>query len=391
MCANQGRARDAIVVSHPLQPFDARNFERDVLVPGMPWSFDALHLAGARAALNQRRAAPVFLERGLALDESGPIGLDELERFLRHPVRAFLRERLHVSLREKTRDFEDAIPINLDGLEEWKIADRVLQARLAGASLEACVDAERARGALPPGRLADPVLDRIAVQVEELVAVGQSALPPTSLDVHVDLSATLGIVGTVAGVRGDVVHSVTYSKLGPAVRLAAWARLLVLTATWPDRPFEALTVGRARSNRGTVSVARIPVLGPDEVSRRAEAERQLCTLADLFRRGMCEPLPLYCRTSAAWAEAISGGKDETSAADAAARSWMSDFTFEKEDREPEHVLVLGEALPFVAMVERAGAPRADETEWDHGAESRFALYARRLWDGLLMHEQLVDR
>ena len=141
-----GRARDRLVIAHPLQPFDPRNFEPGVLVQGAPWSFDALHLAGARAALTPRHGAPPFLEQPLDPYESNPIGLDQVERFLRHPVRAFLRERLNVSLRNKTRDFEDAIPIVLDALEEWQIADRVLQARLAGASLEACLEAERARG-----------------------------------------------------------------------------------------------------------------------------------------------------------------------------------------------------------------------------------------------------
>ena len=106
---------------------------RGALVAGAPWSFDALHLAGAQAALTPRQAAPAFLGHPLEPYDSGPVGLDLVERFLRHPVRAFLRERLGISLRDKTRDFEDAIPVELDGLERWQVADRVLQAQLAGA------------------------------------------------------------------------------------------------------------------------------------------------------------------------------------------------------------------------------------------------------------------
>ena len=176
---SKGRVRDAIVFKHPLQPFDGRNFERGVLLSGRPWSFDSLHLAGARAALGPRSDVPPFLRHPLDPSGSSPIGLDQLERFLRHPVRAFLRERLNISLRSKTRDFDDAIPIDLDGLERWEIAERVLQARLTGADLDACVDGERSRGALPPGQLADPVLDQITKPLDDLVAVGQSTAPPS--------------------------------------------------------------------------------------------------------------------------------------------------------------------------------------------------------------------
>jgi exodeoxyribonuclease V gamma subunit len=103
---------------------------------------------------------------------------------------------------------------------------------------------------------------------------------------------------------------------------------------------------------------------------------------------MREPLPLYCRTSAAWAVASAEGKDP---ARAAAASWVSEFRFDKEDKEAEHVLVLGGGLAFDAMVECTGVPRAEEAAWDPTESSRFGLYARRLWGGLLEHEEIVDR
>jgi exodeoxyribonuclease V gamma subunit len=388
----KGGSRNAIVIAHPLQPFDARNFEPAALVPDTPWSFDALHLAGARAALSPRPELPPFLEDDLSPYETSPVGIDLLERFLRHPVRSFLRERLHISLRSNARDFEDAIPIVLNALEEWQVAERVLLARLDGADQESCRAAETARGVLPPGELAEPVFDKISAPLDDLVAAGQSTLAPTSLDVHVDLPEAGNLVGTVAGVRGDVVHAVTYSKLGPAMRLIAWLRLLALTATWPDRPFEALTIGRCRDSRSscTISTARIGPLGPDAASRKAMADAELRTLLDLFHRGMREPLPLYCKTSAAWAAARATGAEP---ADAAARAWESNYSFEQEDRDPEHMVVLGEQLSFDDMVSCAGSPREDEVG-GRGSPleaSRFGLYAGRLWDGLLQREEIVDR
>ena len=105
---------------------------------------------------------------------------------------------------------------------------------------------------------------------------------------------------------------------------------------------------------------------------------------------MCEPLPLYCKTSAAWAAAHAAGKDPERAA---AGSWESNFNFDQEDREAEHILVLGDALSFEAMVQCGGAPRHDEAVddgWPAGS-TRFEVYAHRLWDGLLEHEEIVDR
>ncbi len=385
-----GRAREAVVIAHPLQPFDPRNYERGGVLPDAPWSFDALHLAGARAALEPHHDVPPFLERPLAPLELSPIGLDQLERFLRHPVRAFLRERLTISLRDRTRNFEDAIPVKLDALEQWQVAERVLAARLGGASQEACEAAEIARGELPPGALAGPVFCDITGPLDALVREGQSRVAPASLDVHVDLSDSCSLAGTVAGVRGNTIHSVTYSKLGPATRLLAWLRLLALTATWPDRPFDALTIGRSPRRGRTTSKACIGPLGRDAHTRRTTAELHLGTLVDLFGRGMREPLPLYCKTSAAWAGAIAAGKDPEREA---ASAWDSGRNGHNEDNDDEHGLVLGGALSFGAMVGRSGSPRADETGpgWEPAESSRFGLYARRLWDALLEREEIVDQ
>jgi exodeoxyribonuclease V gamma subunit len=387
----EGRARDALVVEHPLQPFDARNYLPGALGHEGPWSHDTVSLAGAKAAHQPAHPDPVFLADPLP-EWDQPISLDSLDRFVRHPVRAFLREQLDVSLWDRTREFEDAIPIDVAGLAEWAVADRVLRARLGGSDWERCRAAEVARGALPPGALADPLLAHIEKGVDALVlaAVAEGGPSPVSLDVVIDLPGIPEVVGTVAGVRGDVAHTVTYSRLQPTLRLAAWVRLLALSAAWPERPFEAVTIGRAeaRSNR-LVTVARIRPLGPDASTRKQVAETHLRTLVNLFRRGMRAPLPLYCKTSAAYAAAREAGADD--ADDVARKMWETGQRERpNEDSDAAHVFVLGERS-FKEMVRLSGEPDDDEHRWCTSESSRFGVYARLLWSGVLEHETLRSR
>ena len=62
----------------------------------------------------------------------------------------------------------------------------MLDARLNGADIRAAYRAEIARGALPPGRLGQPVIEDLVPTVESIVeaaedvATGETRSPPTS-------------------------------------------------------------------------------------------------------------------------------------------------------------------------------------------------------------------
>jgi len=124
--------------------------------------------------------------------------------------------------------------------------------------------------------------------------------------------------------------------------------------------------------------------------RALRAEQHLGVLLDLFARGLCEPLPLSCKTSAAWAEAVVAGADAGAAAAAATECWESGWNDPKEDADTEHELVLGAHVSLGRLLAVSGAPRPDEAGWVPAEPTRFGLYARRLWDGLLGCEQVVE-
>jgi exodeoxyribonuclease V gamma subunit len=365
-----GGPREEIVVRHPLQPFDPRNFTTGELVPDRVWSFEHVSLNGARALAEERGQDPPFLAGPLPPLESDVIELVHLVDFVRHPVRAFLRQRLNISLYERSDELEDRLPVALAPLDESAVGRRLLEARLDGVEARTAVLAEIARGSLPPGVLGKPVIDRVQPTVEDIFAHAPEG-GAGSVDVKVALRDGRTLTGTVPGVVGDVLRTVTYSRANPRDRLAAWVRLLALTAAYPGRTFEALTVARAPHNSDArVSVARIPPLDA------ALALDHLAVLTELYDLGMREPAPLACKTSAAYAR---GGV-------AAARAeWESSYEFDREDREPEHVLVRGGVVAFDDVM--AEPARTDEA-WDMDETRRFGRWARRLWDGLLQHEEL---
>jgi exodeoxyribonuclease V gamma subunit len=382
-------ARERVLVRHPLQPFDQRDFVPAEHAAGRPWSFDRVTLAGARALTGDRPQPAPFLAGPLPALREKIVELDDLVRFVSHPARAFLRQRLGVSVGDFSDELSDVLPVELDALEQWAVGQRLLDALLAGTPIAEAVEIEVARGALPPGRLALPVLQRVRPIAEQIAAETRAlcgdGFEAGSADVNLALGEDRRLSGTVAGVGGDLLRTVAYSRVRPNARLAAWVRLLALTASDPQRPFEGLTIGRARPgapDHAAVTIARIPRLDPDT------AREQLATIVDLHERGMREALPIATLSSAAYARAAGGRKDPV---EVARTQWESGFRFEGEDAQPEHELVHGGVLAFDELL--AQRPREDEAGegWDEREATRFGRYARRLWEGLLAHEQLGDR
>ena len=239
----------------------------------------------------------LFFGSPLAALPAVDVDLADLKRLLTHPARGFLRQRLQVAETRGEDEPADALPVELDNLEQWAVGDRVLHERLNGLDVEACKALELHRGTLPPGPLGMTTLSEIGPRVEALLASStiERELPPESHDVDAVLADGTRLTGTVGGVRGDTVLSLTYSRLAARHRLEAWIDLVALTATRPEVPWCATAVGRGR--RG-VSAQR-SVFDPLSA---VEARAALEDLVWLYRAGLRSPLPMPLKTAAAYAE-----------------------------------------------------------------------------------------
>jgi exodeoxyribonuclease V gamma subunit len=374
--ANGCAAREQVLTRHPLQSFGARNFIRGALGVPRAFSFDRTALAGAVAAAGPREDRSPLLSTPLPLiDGDGVVELDDVRRFLDHPVRAFLRERLGVAFVSVHDDPDDGLPVELDPLESWAIGDRLLRTCLAGADLDRCVQAEWRRGTVPPGVLGTRLLSRLMTEVEPLVAAAALHVTgvPAGVDVLVRLPGGRSVVGTVNGLYGDTIATVEYSKLGPKHRLRAWVRLLALTAGRPGRPWRACTIGRGVQGRPSRST-----LGPVDPTAAAAL---LAGLLDLYDEGLCAPLPLITKASHAYADCRTRGGDIEDAGAKAGAEWTR-FGGGAESDDTAHTLVWGVAAPLPGGQPPTAGAAVEPT--------RFGDLAMRLWTPLLDAET-VDR
>jgi exodeoxyribonuclease V gamma subunit len=377
------RVRDHIVHDHPLQPADRRYFDPDSLRLGRPWGFDPALLAGAAALARPAPVAAVvdFLPEPLAPIAEPVIALDDLVRFVEHPTSAFLRQRLGLSLKDWDDRPLDRLTVELDGLGLWGVGDRLLRALLTGGDVDAVCAAERARGLLPPGGLGDASLARAR---EKAVAIAEAARQiadgrRTSLDVDLLLPDGRQLVGAVPEVVGDVIRPTTFSRLAPKRLAAGWVRFLAAAAAHPDLALSSSLVG---SGGRQPAIVTYRPLADTADQRRRRALELLAIIVDLRDRGLREPLPLCTATSHRYATQV---RDHNPDALASAEGyWTSEYGWDREDREAEHVLVHGgQVVPFGDLVADPPAPDEAGPGWAMSESTRFGRLARRLWDPIL--------
>jgi exodeoxyribonuclease V gamma subunit len=392
------RPRDHVTVRHPLADHDPRNFTAAPTSPGpataaTPWGFDTAALAAAQARVGERTPPRPFVETPLPATPGDTIPLDDLVDFLSHPARAFVRQRLGLSLPgDDGETASEAIPSALRGLDAWRVGDAIVGAWLDGDDAERAVEVIRARGLVPPGELAADDLRAVREHAQRIIALCErigvtAATPRRGTDVEVALPDGRRLTGTVPDTVRAGVLSVGYSRVSPRRRLATWARWLALVAHDPAAEPKAVTVGRhAWRTRGAQASVLEPARLPHDDPRAAATER-LQWLVDLYDRGMRAPIPLYCDSSAKSAQQRRDGELPTRYVD---KQWetTSYAPFPREDVDPYHLLVLGGQVPTDDLfAERCSD--ADERSWVTDDDRRFVAYAWRLWQPILDTERVV--
>lgn len=358
------KVRDRILIQHPLQPFDIRNVQPGELVPGVPFSFDPKVLHAASTAAGQRVEQPKFITEPLPHPPPDDIVLADLVAFFKDPVKGFFRA-LDYTLPWDVEGVEDAMPVDINALEEWQVGDRMLNDILAGMTPEDACDAEWRRGTLPPGQLGWRKVKEIRDQAKLLADAARQCRQgdDDAFDVDIDLGSGRRLTGTVSPVFGERLVSVTYSKLDGRHLLGSWIPLLALIAHDPSHDWCAVCIGRER--RGTTPC--VEGLGwPDD-----DAVHVLRELVAIYDAGRREPIPLPVKTSYAWAAARH--HDDNPVKEAEYR-WKSSDRYPGEDQAPAHVRAWGKNAPLADLMQ----PLRPGEVYD-GEDNRLGAYAARLW------------
>jgi exodeoxyribonuclease V gamma subunit len=253
--------------------------------------------------------------------------IDELVARLLNPARALLTERLGLYVPDDEEPLSDREPIDFGGLDGWAVRNDLLQ------STWVCPAADE--GGRPPllrgaEQAKATATKRLAAQRKKAIGAGElppggageSALDAALADVHVSIDSYYGfdaakaepqvklqhtlklndqdveLVGQVEAVlssaSGQKLHlwltASSNDREKPTLR--AWLHLLLAWAA-EDGVVGSCVVGKK---------GKANYLWPDKTAPKAEAQAALCALVELAEACGREPMPLFKRTSRAFAE-----------------------------------------------------------------------------------------
>jgi len=342
---------EAIVFKHKLQAFHPDYFSTGSRL----FSYSDQNRDAAQALFAEHRSRQFFPESGAPDDadteQEIEIDIEELTRFLAHPCRHLLRA-LRIDPTGGEDDFLDEEPLATPtGLEAYAPLQNLLRTALdePAANLEGLLLAWQL---LPPGQAGTDASRKLCSQIRTLADQARAVIgdeKATRLDLRLPLDRV-----TLTGrldLHGDRIVTCRPAKTKSSDMLRLWVRHLA-----------ASTAGHA--------VQSIHI-GTDDcfpAPKTPDARNLLQGLLRLYSQGMRAPIPLFPRTSLAFAEARFNArkpKERPEALMQAMRQWEGGYMVcpERED-------------PHLAFLFRDSGP-----DWEHFADVAEEIYGPILKGG----------
>lgn len=338
--------RDLVRLRHPMQPFSPRYFGADP-DPRL-FSFSRDYCEGAKALVDPSKllGRPPLLTEALADPRDTDPGASTLElgrllKFYRLPVADLVRRRLGVFLdRDDDRDYSDREPMEVQGLDNWKLGDTVLHHELADVDLDDSLALTRAEGIVPLGTPGACAHEETHRAVAPLIAAAEKARegePLEPLMIDLDLGDTR-VVGTIGERWASGRVYLQYGQRKAKTLLDLWIQHLCLCVAAPDdQVLRSVVVARGKKDEPPDVCAFDPV--PD-------AAAHLRALVSLYWIGQREPLLLFPAASMGYArELLASGSPEAARLKASSQ-WRRPNNFESKDPHIQRVFGRDEVFGF---------------------------------------------
>ena len=331
------KARDALVVRHPLQPFAPAAFGAGDSGDDDPrrYSYRGEWRPAAGAGQAPRTVPGRWLSAPLAAPEPvESLSLGELRKFLRDPAEAFLRQRLAMRLSDAADAVDDCDPLAppAAGLQRWQLEQAVFDACARGEH-EGLHAHLRARAMLPSGPLGERQLTALLGEIKpyaDAFVQWRGDEEPRSEPFELELDG-VRLHGRVEQLYRNGLPRFRFDTLHGPVQITHGLDWLVLCALG-QRP---TLVQFHDTGNGPGPTPRPPVAA-------AAARDALRALLRLRLQGLSTPLPFAPR--AGWLWYVADNKDK--GWDAAYKQWHAERGFSEGDTDSARLALRGRD-PFV--------------------------------------------
>ncbi len=284
---------DAYGIAHRLQPFSSvyfkpassfRTFAREYLEAPPDGGFEEpLTIIGDHEAH----------EVGTAFGSpQKTVSIEELIRFLQHPVATYYQAKFDLFQPRSQEETADVEPVGLSALDSWHLDQWILtlvEAELPTPEIGALL---KGSGLLPHGAHRESEATHLLRGVQKFREqmdkfLGGPALDPVPVDLEV---GDWRLQGKLEGVREAGLRRVRFGRIRPQERYRLWIEHLILQSLGSQPKRKSAILGR-----GTQVVAL------QEFNTSHAALHELRQLVELRAKGLQRPLPLFPRSSLAFA------------------------------------------------------------------------------------------
>lgn len=277
--ASSQAVKQHLVVKHTRTPFASENY----LIDDAEQSFAQEWLA---AANQQGEAHTPFIVTPLPASPVEEISLEQLQRFWRHPVRAFFQTRLGVNFHIDDTELSDSEPFTLDSLDSFLLNQKVLNTLIEQQDTQPLFTRYRAAGELPYGVFGEIIWEK---QQAEMLTLAEKVIAErrATENREVDLSiAGIRLTGWLSDVQPEGLLRWRPSILTVAHGLQLWLEHLVWSASGGDG--DSTMYGRKNSQWC------FPAM------KKSQAMHYLSELVEGYKKGFSQPLILLPQSGGAW-------------------------------------------------------------------------------------------